>query len=123
MKKILTFVILAGIMFFVAGCDKKGSADTAAAKQNNTSNSICEVSGERIDLRNVKIISSGIEYASPHSNDWRYDGPIKGGYDFRTHLDYRGYIEFDGHKVYLNTERHLWADKLEEVQKQFESLR
>ena len=123
MKKILTFAILAGIMFFVAGCGEKGSANTAAATKSNTENSYCEVSGERINLRNVKVISSGIEYSSPYANDWNKDGPIRRGYDFKSHLDYRGYIAFDDHKIYLNLEHYYWFNKLEEVQKQFESLR
>ena len=110
MKEYFMILMLAGTMFFVSGCGD-GSCYT--------------FDGGCISLRNVKVLSSGIETPNyGRGGAWIKNGGITSETikKLQSNELCRAYISFDDFKVYLGDNKELWLSEYQRVEKQFKSL-
>ena len=107
-------LMLAGTVFFVSGCGDKSyhTSDGGGGDE-----SYYTFDGGCVNLRHVKVLSSGIE------DNWnsRRIGGITSDNVKDSSSGYRAYIAFDGFKVYLSGDTSKWLSEYQEVEKRFKA--
>ena len=123
MKKYFMILMLAGTMFFVSGCGDKSYHTSDGGGGGD--GSYYTFDGACVNLRHVKVLSSGIEVHNL-DGDWVSIGGITSdnvNSVRKSTGSCRAYIAFDGVKVYLGDDSSKWLSEYQRVEKQFKSLK
>ena len=129
MKKILILAVLSSAMLFT-GCGDSNSKDSSTKEESNVKlNDWYPINGGYINLRQVKIISSNIEYP------WKkaFGAITKANIEEckKSDTDMCAYISFDGFKVYLPTANSdnkyymydSWLKEFQEVERRLSNIK
>ena len=130
MKKILILAVLSSAMLFT-GCGDSNSNDSSTKEESNVKlNDWYPIDGGYINLRQVKIISSNIEYPW---GEKAYGAITEANIEKckKSDSNMRAYISFDGFKVYLpsanSDNKHYmydsWLREFQDVERRLSNIK